>query len=53
MYSKVLTVLITIVEDIECSDIADVIVELDLLSASKDGNVILSFLWFVSCNCNM
>ena len=48
-----LTVLITVVEDIECFDIADVIVELNLLSASKEGNEILSFLWYVSSNCNM
>ena len=48
-----LTVLVTVVEDIECSDVSDVIVELNLLSASKEGNVILSFIWFVSSNCNM
>nr|POE50896.1 hypothetical protein CFP56_31901 [Quercus suber] len=31
----VLTMLVTVVEDIKCSDIADVIVELNLLSASN------------------
>ncbi|KAK7831622.1 tubulin beta-9 chain [Quercus suber] len=36
-YPVVLTMLITIVEDIECSDIIDVIAELNLLSASKEG----------------
>nr|POE50895.1 augmin subunit 5 [Quercus suber] len=37
-YPVVLTMLITIVEDIECSDIIDVIAELNLLSASKEGH---------------